>query len=39
MKWAGLPSGPARLPLGRLAPASEAVLKKAMTDLGIKITN
>ena len=33
--WAGLPAGPARLPMGRLAPASEAVLKKAMTDLKI----
>jgi 4-hydroxy-tetrahydrodipicolinate synthase len=36
MTWAGLPAGPARLPLGKLAPASEAVLKKAMTELGIK---
>jgi len=36
MKWAGLPAGPARLPLGKLAPASEAVLKKAMSDLGIE---
>jgi len=35
--WAGLPAGPARLPLGKLAPASEAVLKKAVADLGIKI--
>jgi len=34
--WAGLPAGKARLPLGKLAPASEAVLKKAMTDLGIQ---
>ncbi|MCL2806078.1 MAG: 4-hydroxy-tetrahydrodipicolinate synthase [Treponema sp.] len=33
--WAGLPAGPARLPLGKLAPASEAILKKAMADLGI----
>jgi len=33
--WAGLPGGPARLPLGRLSPASEAVLKKAMIDLGV----
>jgi 4-hydroxy-tetrahydrodipicolinate synthase len=33
--WMGLPSGPTRLPLGKLAPASEAVLKKAMADLGI----
>jgi 4-hydroxy-tetrahydrodipicolinate synthase len=39
LNWAGLPAGPARLPLGKLAPASEAVLKKAMTDLGIKLTN
>jgi 4-hydroxy-tetrahydrodipicolinate synthase len=37
MIWAGLPSGPARLPLGKLAPASEAVLKKAMADIGIQI--
>jgi len=36
MKLAGLPAGPARLPLGKLAPASEAVLKKAMADLGIE---
>jgi len=35
LTWAGLPGGPARLPLGKLSPASEAVLKKAMTDLGI----
>jgi 4-hydroxy-tetrahydrodipicolinate synthase len=35
LNWAGLPAGPARLPLGKLAPASEAVLKKAMTELGI----
>jgi len=33
--WLGLPGGPTRLPLGRLSAASEAVLKKAMTDLGI----
>ena len=37
MIWAGLPAGPARLPLGKLAPASEAVLKKAVADLGIKV--
>ncbi|MCL1958441.1 MAG: dihydrodipicolinate synthase family protein, partial [Spirochaetes bacterium] len=36
MSLAGLPAGPARLPLGKLAPAGEAVVKKAMTDLGIK---
>ena len=35
LSWAGLPGGPTRLPLGRLAAASEAVLKKAMTDLGL----
>jgi 4-hydroxy-tetrahydrodipicolinate synthase len=35
LAWAGLPAGPARLPLGKLAPASEAILKKTMIDLGI----
>jgi 4-hydroxy-tetrahydrodipicolinate synthase len=35
--WAGLPAGPARLPLGRLSAASEAVLRKAVEGLGIKI--
>ena len=35
LSWAGLPSGPARLPLGKLTSASEAVLKKSMIDLGI----
>ncbi|MDR2951833.1 MAG: 4-hydroxy-tetrahydrodipicolinate synthase [Treponema sp.] len=35
MIWAGLPAGPARLPLGKLSPASEAVLKKALADLGV----
>jgi 4-hydroxy-tetrahydrodipicolinate synthase len=33
--WMGLPSGPTRLPLGKLAPASEAALKKTMADLGM----
>ncbi|MDR2923705.1 MAG: 4-hydroxy-tetrahydrodipicolinate synthase [Treponema sp.] len=33
--WMGLPSGPVRLPLGKLSSASEAVLKKAMVDLGL----
>jgi len=33
--WLGLPSGPARLPLGSLSPASEATLKKTMADLGL----
>jgi len=31
----GLPSGPVRLPLGRLSPSNEAVLKKTMVDLGL----
>ena len=35
LNWAGLPAGPARLPLGKISPASEAVLRKAMADLGI----
>ena len=35
MTWAGLPAGPARLPLGKLAPESEAVLRKAVQGLGI----
>jgi len=35
LNWAGLPAGPARLPMGKLTPASEAVLRKAMVDLGI----
>ena len=35
LNWAGLPSGPARLPLGKLTRASEEVLKKSMIDLGI----
>jgi len=35
LSWAGLPAGPARLPLGKISPASEAVLRKAMVDLGI----
>ena len=34
-KWMGLPSGPVRLPLGKLSVASETVLKKAMVDLGL----
>ena len=33
--WIGLSGGPARLPLGKLSPESEAVLKKAMADLGL----
>ena len=35
LTWAGLPGGPARLPMGKLSSASEAVLRKAMTELGI----
>jgi len=35
LNWAKLPAGPARLPLGKLSPASEAVLKKAMSDLNL----
>jgi len=35
LMWAGLPAGPARLPLGKLTSASEAVVKKAMADLGL----
>ena len=35
--WLGLPGGPVRLPLGKLAPASEAALKKAMADLGLPV--
>jgi len=35
LTWAGLPAGPARLPMGKLSPASETVLKKAMKELGI----
>ena len=35
MNWAGLPAGIPRLPLGKLSEQSEAVLKKAMKDLGI----
>ncbi|MDR0321971.1 MAG: 4-hydroxy-tetrahydrodipicolinate synthase [Treponema sp.] len=35
LTWAGYPAGPARLPMGKLAPASEAVLRKAMVDLGL----
>ena len=35
LSWKGLPAGPARLPLGKLSPASEAILKKTMIDMGI----
>ena len=33
--WIGLPGGPTRLPLGKLSAAGEAVLKKALADLGL----
>jgi len=35
MTWAGLPAGPARLPMGRLDPKSEAPLKAAMAKIGV----
>jgi 4-hydroxy-tetrahydrodipicolinate synthase len=35
MNWAGLPSGPVRLPLGPLADASEKALRKTVADLGL----
>ena len=35
MCWAGLPAGPARLPLGKLDPKNEAPLRAAMKNLGI----
>ena len=35
MSWAGLPSGPVRLPLGNLTPESQSVLKKAVQGLKI----
>jgi 4-hydroxy-tetrahydrodipicolinate synthase len=35
LSWSGLPAGPTRLPLGNLLPASEATLKKVMTDMGL----
>jgi 4-hydroxy-tetrahydrodipicolinate synthase len=34
MTWAGLPAGPARLPLGPLSGSSEAVLRAAVAGLG-----
>jgi len=33
--WLGLPSGPTRLPLGKLAPANEAALKKTLSETGM----
>ena len=35
LTWAGFPGGPPRLPMGKLSAASEAVLRKAMADLGM----
>ncbi|MDR2543632.1 MAG: 4-hydroxy-tetrahydrodipicolinate synthase [Treponema sp.] len=35
LTWAGLPAGPARLPLGKLTAASEEILKTAMKNLGV----
>jgi 4-hydroxy-tetrahydrodipicolinate synthase len=35
MLWAGLPGGPVRLPLGKLSPSSEDILKVAMQQLGL----
>jgi 4-hydroxy-tetrahydrodipicolinate synthase len=37
MTWVGLPAGPARLPLGPLSGNSEALLRKAVTELGIPL--
>jgi 4-hydroxy-tetrahydrodipicolinate synthase len=37
MAWAGLPAGPARLPLGPLSKNSEALLRKVVTEMGIAL--
>jgi 4-hydroxy-tetrahydrodipicolinate synthase len=37
LTWAGLPGGPARLPLGRLGDSGAALLRAAIQDLGIKL--
>ena len=37
LTWAGLPAGPARLPLGRLDPKNEGTLKAAMKSVGIEV--
>ena len=34
MSWAGLPAGPARLPMGKLDPKNEAPLREAIKKLG-----
>jgi len=38
MNWAGLPSGPVRLPMGPLTENSEQVLRKVLAGLGINCT-
>jgi 4-hydroxy-tetrahydrodipicolinate synthase len=35
MTWAGLPGGPARLPLGRLDPKNEALVREAMRPFAV----
>jgi len=37
MTWAGLPAGPARLPMGRMDSKNDAALKSAMEKTGIKL--
>jgi len=37
LSWAGLPAGPARLPLGKLESKNETPLKAAMQKLGFKV--
>jgi 4-hydroxy-tetrahydrodipicolinate synthase len=37
MTWAGLPAGPARMPLGPLSKAAEAPLRAALAGLGIAV--
>jgi 4-hydroxy-tetrahydrodipicolinate synthase len=38
LDFAGLPAGPARLPLGNLSSESKIILKKAIMDMGIKFS-
>jgi 4-hydroxy-tetrahydrodipicolinate synthase len=35
MGWAGLPSGPVRLPLGPLSPENAETLRKTLADMGL----
>jgi len=35
LNWAGLPAGPARLPLGKLSSVNEAALRKTLVEMGI----